>query len=330
MEATALDTIDARVRELWPPRRSSVDTLEFLTRSSRRDPVEIERDDFYNNRKQLMRDLDQRHIQPIAVMPEKIWERLRSSVDLHVLKLDADAATVSLYPYELARKAEPTFLPYAGLAAILALLGTIGMGAGSGVLSYHWMPKMAFGVHVTASIGVALFGAFVGMMISSWISMRLIPLQRAIRTTGWLGRRRARRLAEAALRDYTPLTAAVAMQPKYCGQRFGVKLILPPAPTEVEAILSRASGMDNLRVAVLEGAARFEPSIATVLASGILPGTRTFSDVYATEFDRDPIVFCKFGNAIALIAQWGECPIEEETVRRAVRLDTLKDPEPTE
>lgn len=109
-------------------------------------------------------------------------------------------------------------------------------------------------------------------------------------------------------------------------------LILPDPPADVAEILIKAQKF-TLAVAAVPEAIRFAETPAELLQASSNPKDlwaqeQGYAD-YADWVKRDPIIFTQHGSAIAVIAQFGEFPIEKQIVDAVVSTKDLLSEEPT-
>lgn len=109
-------------------------------------------------------------------------------------------------------------------------------------------------------------------------------------------------------------------------------LILPDPPEDVADILCKAQSL-TLIVAAVGEAIRFAEKPSELMKSSAHP-----KDAWAREqgyedyqdwLKRDPIVFAEHESATAIIAQFGEFPIEQDVVDAAIKADTLLTDKPS-
>lgn len=102
-------------------------------------------------------------------------------------------------------------------------------------------------------------------------------------------------------------------------------LILPDPPADVAAILCKAQGF-TLTVAAVADAIGFVESPSDIANAAntdpkdLWAQKQGFAD-YADWVKRDPIIFTEHGSATAIIAQFGDFPIEQAVVDAAVASD---------
>lgn len=111
------------------------------------------------------------------------------------------------------------------------------------------------------------------------------------------------------------------------GAGVSATLILPDPPEDVAETLCKAQGLTLSVAAVAEAVSFAEKPSELLKAANSNP-----KDIWAREqgyedyqdwLKRDPIVFNDHGTASAIIAQFGDFPIEQEIVDAAVKSDTL-------
>ena len=112
-------------------------------------------------------------------------------------------------------------------------------------------------------------------------------------------------------------------------QYHAVTLILPDPPKEVADILCRAQ-KHPLKVAAVAEAISFAEAIGDIIDQSSYTEKDLWArnlgyEDYADWVKRDPIVFTEFGPATAIIAQFGEFPIEKAIVDSVVKAnETIK------
>lgn len=124
------------------------------------------------------------------------------------------------------------------------------------------------------------------------------------------------------------------MMPDNCSLREGIRatLQLPDPPADIADILCKAQGFP-LTVAAVPEAIRLAEKPSELLRTATsnpkdLWAQEQGYDDYADWLKRDPIIFTEHGTATAVIAQFGEFPIEQEIVDRAVKADSLLEEKP--
>lgn len=102
-----------------------------------------------------------------------------------------------------------------------------------------------------------------------------------------------------------------------------VALVLPTPPAGVADILLKASSKEylGLKVAAVAEAISFRETPAQILRSET--AKREAEARRQERFDADPIIFYEEGTAAAIIAQFGDFPIEQQVVDAVVASDKL-------
>lgn len=106
-------------------------------------------------------------------------------------------------------------------------------------------------------------------------------------------------------------------------------LILPDPPEDVAATLRKAAGLNlQLKVAAVAEAISFVEKPSEIVRQSSKNGKDLWAQAqgyadYADWVKRDPIVFAEFGGATAIIAQFGDFPVEKEVVDKALSVSSL-------
>lgn len=103
-------------------------------------------------------------------------------------------------------------------------------------------------------------------------------------------------------------------------------LVLPDPPADVAGVLCKAQSL-KLTVAAVTDAIRFAEKPSELMKANAHPKDRWAQEQgyedYADWLKRDPIIFTEHGSAAAIIAQFGDFPIEKEVVDAATSADDL-------
>lgn len=119
------------------------------------------------------------------------------------------------------------------------------------------------------------------------------------------------------------------MMPEQRSLRKGIlaTLQLPDPPADIAEVLCKVQSL-ALTVAAVPEAIRLAEKPSELLRNSrahpkdLWAQAQGYAD-YADWLKRDPIIFTEHGTASAIIAQFGEFPIEQEIVDRAIGADTL-------
>ncbi len=286
------------------------DNTRALSLKNRRAGIEA----FKNDRDAVVADLETRGITPLAVLPRGAWESICAKTGLFMLAPD-DAGTIAVSTdcvADVDRLASNHLevLRFWGMAT-LVMFSVVLTAA-----TFLWL-----GTWPAVSIGVAAAVAVVAFGI---IYVDANGQGRDFFFTGWhdgLVRRILRKLdslpAAELLKKYFPNGSS----PAYSEVR--TKLSLPPAPQNVTEVLLKAQGL-TLRTAAVGEAVGIEEMPSQIFAryldrrelAAAERRQRDWEDFLQSLFD--PIIYVERGNAVAIIAQFGDFPVEKQAVDTAL------------
>jgi hypothetical protein len=124
----------------------------------------------------------------------------------------------------------------------------------------------------------------------------------------WLAANRPAEFLHRLFPDGTSLPATV---------NYSATLVMPVPPPEVAEVLLKAKGLD-LKVATVAEAIAFKET-----PSELYRRVRSAEEARARWLRDDPIVYFEVGTATAIIAQFGDFPIEQEVVARVLAAENL-------
>lgn len=245
-------------------------------------PVPANRYSGYKSDAEEMRSyLRTRGVEPLAVLPSDWWEKMYREANLvHVVG----------HQQELT-------LDVSSLADVAGVLGVAGVIAGSlagGTALYLLADWNWFGGWFVSLLGLAMTTAV------------LFPLT-------------FRLLARLSIRCFGGRDAALlsALESGRTGKRkkqvgFG----LPSPTTEVgEAILKFLP--NDLQIVAVPSAFRLDRSLDLLVRDGMMAQLGEAREAFLAEM-QDPIVYIQRGRATAVIAQWGDFPLERELIERVI------------
>lgn len=119
--------------------------------------------------------------------------------------------------------------------------------------------------------------------------------------------------AAALAQQHLQLVMAQAMHPA----AYQATLVMPVPPADVAETLLRAQGIPGLKVAAVADAIGFKET-----PTQLFHAVRSAEEAAARVLRDDPIVYFEHGSAAAIIAQFGDFPIEREVVDRVVSAQT--------
>ncbi len=257
--------------------------------------------------------LDKANITPLALLPKAAWDAICSATGLYQLAPDHEGAVkASTWPYiqRLNRLSVPISIC---LWALPILLG--GWGIYSLCHSHYSTPTQVLG---TIGMVVAIIIHFcLGLATSESEGpyMKVPPLVEKLLL--WL-----------RYRHMTDFQAVKMFFPNNSESRNGtlVGLSLPEPPTDVaETLLKAHKANIRLKVALVPEAISFTETPYQILTRDHQARVKEKERQreLAREFKNDPIAYYEVGSAVAIIAQFGDFPIEKEVVDRVVNSEHI-------
>lgn len=249
-------------------------------------------------------------ITPLAVIPHKAWHALCQASGLYLLSPDPQNRVQLLTDKidELRRSYEgPEWL----IGALCMALGAA-LVCWIGVLLGWWYEFGVIGIPF-AALGVGIFGLHAGHDLSAKV----------------IGERRFRRRVACYLAGKTwgQILHDLAPTHRLWDGQLSVEVDLPAPPIEVARIIMQAQRASfHLQVAAEAGAISLRGGVDELFVKG-------YAELLAREeaIRRDPIIFVEstsenyYGyhyrqdeDAVAILAQFGDFPIEKEVVDRVV------------
>ena len=270
-------------------------------RQERRARIEDYRDD----RKSAIAMLQKRGITPLAVVPKPAWERICSMSGLFRISPDANGR-IKISGAVLEHLAER-----AG-SIVDEAFGALFLGP---AMATCFIAPLAFDcttvqtLVTAAAVFVASLLAIVGIL-GDHGEEKIGRYQKFL--TGIMAKAFARKPHQAVLERLLPGGAS----PQDSDLR--VKVALPPPPDDVAQTLLKAKGL-TLHVAAVPEAIAFAEPIEDVLRRE----SARMIDSPEWRLMHDPIIYIEQGSAIAVIAQFGDFPIEQGVVNEVVNSEYL-------
>jgi hypothetical protein len=273
----------------------------------------------YNQRRdEIVAKLSEAGVTPLAVVPEATWQRMCRDSGLYVLHPDSQGRVGVRTEAETQRvdRRLTRWLPvFLGVVTMIALeSSTTGP-------SHIGDPKYLIGLAVVAAVLAAVF------WFCGWAFRNVFPktgraaVARILATLhiGFNGEQRVmqRMLDEGRRRPDTR-----------------VKVRLPTPPDDVAATLAKLADFQGLYVAVETGAVKFAQSAHALLSEALVDKwhqedeERRRARERALELRRmaalDPIIAYEHRGVVAIVAQFGEFPIEQKVMERTMRVDDFR------
>lgn len=247
-------------------------------------------DEYRHDRDRVIDKLGELGIKPLAVLPKTAWERICSASGLFRLSPDRNGKVP--ISDSVVKKVEK-LASHTGLVGviILCMLGGVALG----MLTPGGVP-----------------GGFVGAIALFFLAIVIFTMN-----NGALGNRFDEVVAKMyfgchAMKPWKrQLRDLLTDGPDLEESELRARVILPSPPAETAAVLLKAR-MLNLKVA----------AVADAIGFAEMPGSM-FAREYNRRLKTDPIVYHEHGTAVAIIAQFGDFPIEERVVNEVVNSEHL-------
>lgn len=256
---------------------------------------------YQTNADQLTNTLRGRGVEPLAVVPTVVWDRICKESRLYRFDPSADGRvrinTSILKVIQVCALIESVAL----WTTPFAILLYVAMGV-------RWQhPSIT-----NCGIAAALVALGVIYLVASSIN----PINPFIAVDGWLARQTSRILNwlphSLLMRCFFPARSEAEFHER--GDDTYATLALPTPPADVADVLLRVKGM-GLKLALVPAGFQFVETPADLLRGRIEELTKQRLVAWQTR-PADPIVYMQSGNATAIVAQFGDFPIEREVVDR--------------
>lgn len=249
---------------------------------------------FQDSKLQLEARLSAAGIEPLAVVPSAWWDSIVSRSGL----IDVDPS--QKYEFRMP-------VGYSDRLISLRNRLSIGVGAmiGSGVLVGAYVGSFVFG----ASLAAPLFAAFPAIAIgaaTTALAYRLVFRAEVVaRIFSWRGR----------------LVRDVLSRRRGYDSGSPVDFTFPTPPGDVVEVLKKVRDAElNVRVAAEPAAFSFSVDPVLYVASKMTDRIIELREARARAM-ADPIIYVRIGEAVAVLAQFGDFPIEKRVVDSVVGLE---------
>src|SRR3989338_1893449 len=256
---------------------------EGLAKATRRRKAQLE--SYRNDRATILSALQVRNITPLAVLPKTAWEQICARSGLFRLSPFTDG---TVYVSDKLVKEAQEIGDRSSFRYALTLGLSIGLCAGV-YADIPWWDSILLGLFVSLFSFVIVALCFNAVWFKDFSSKDYVALSIA---QAYL-KRKSKRPWSQQLADLFPEGTSLS------ASEVSAQLVLPDPPADVQALLLKARSF-RLRVAAVADAISFKET----------PDLFLFR-----ELDRrmvnDPIVYIEQDNAVAIIAQFGDFPIEQ-------------------
>lgn len=285
--------------------RTSVIAGFRVEESPRENPRWTEQRKSYRQSSELLREnLTSVGITPLAVLPKAWWREMVAAKGLYDLSPNAEGR-VGVYARD---EAEQASRPRYGVVLMLGISTLVFAAAAASLPTFvHW------GLYIPLFV-VSSMATFIILAVTHNDDNNNLMARFTSRVTAWMhvmctgGNEKA--MKRMLRRGSGGATDQVAIR-------------LPDPPSEVAATLKKTRSLRyTLNVAVEPGAVAFAETPASIIALQIRRENAERAREAALERARlaalDPIIYVEEGSAVAIIAQFGDFPLEKELVDRVV------------
>jgi hypothetical protein len=253
-------------------------------------------------------------IEPLAVIPHAFWKRIVEDSGLYDFRLENEPQ-IPLFTSWLRAEAPSTNAVGWGLFSLPGTVFTLLAVGLTDWFHFAWwgnaLLAALLAVMTTAAILVS-YGAFCFKVLDIHPDYPIATICAAIYLRNKDRREIMRRMVNKGA--------------SYCNQKVNIELPEPPA--DVQEVLRKSQNLPHveLRVTATADAISFSHTVDQIVATEIAQAAidRQIEAARLREMARqDPIIYAVLGTAIAVIGQFGEFPIEDDVVERAISIETL-------
>lgn len=266
---------------------------------------------YRNHRDEVAAELDKLGVKPLAIVPKTAWERICASSGLFRLEPNSDGEIgVSNALLEVFEKRAKTAHDYAlwTVTLVLAIASCVYF------LTFLTLDTWWIGMLIT-------FPTFFASAILSGIILGVDP-------DGWKQKFWKKRLVRLQIRHFSKKPWEEVLKgflPNGVNEGgFRVHVVLPKPPAEVARELLKVKSL-NLKVAAVAEAIAFSEAPGDILRrehDRKSPGYRGYAS-YEEWLEKCPIIYYEHESAVAIIAQFGDFPIEQRVVDEVVNSEYL-------
>lgn len=259
-------------------------------------------------------------ITPLAFVPKSAWDRLCSEAGLYRLNPDPEGM-VSLHISDHVRllgRVAVVGTIFAATALVVAVIATIAGIVGFGPAIILVAALMVLYALSGAVIGGMILGLTPGQVFVGPFIWLLVLVTRVLGAGYNLLPR------SVILGSFFP-NGVESKGGNWRGDSTKTRLMLPPAPKEVSDVLARTYGL-SLMVATMGEAIGFSESPGKIVGDKVLDVAKSSREEISRRWARafaDPIIYFEQGSAVAVIAQFGDFPIEQQLVDRVMNSEHL-------
>lgn len=260
---------------------------------------------YHTAREEVLSKLRGLGLEPLAVLPSKFWSQICQDSELYRLEPNMDRK-VRVDVEKLSTRIASwstgvTVALFVAMGLGLFLLGT--------TFFDNWLMGMATVVAVAlASWGIAAFVAGTryertGDVVLEWFEEAYLWVNSAM--TMLCLPKTHKELLKLYFPNYTESASSDTK----------ATLVLPPLPVELEQTMLKADKLGSLKVAAVADAIGFAESPRNILGRSARARADNSAQMFR-QFIADPIIYFEHKGAVAVIAQFGDFPVEQEVIDR--------------
>jgi hypothetical protein len=259
---------------------------------------------FQSSASKLGETLTRQGVTPLAIVPSAFWHNLCQKAGL--IRLTPHNDTVHVSNHDVTQQAwHQASLPNKIYSFVV---GSPILKASLFACLISWMLFYAF-----PNEGMAILA-----ILMTCVSLVTIVISAYEAGDSDLEPRHMKTVLRKAIKSHTKTgTLPVLLWPEGKATRNGtnLRIALPQPPVDVQKKLRAAAKTKmDLHVAAVPEAIGFKDDVAAVLLNAEQKRQEAI-----VEAKRDPIIFLEDGDAVAIVAQFGDFPIEQAVVEEAIR-----------
>jgi hypothetical protein len=305
-------SVDANIKALPP--NISEDCLHYVGGFPVPDPSKLEEkkeqhnrlhDTYVSDRKALKEQLAAQGVKVKAFIPLRVWDKL--CVENRLFRMQPDAnnnINVNVESDDIIRSWQNWSILAMCLAAVAVHIAITYSIYQTPVGNHLHNSEDALGYFLVGGVGLVI-----GMAILCGIIFGVFE-ETTTRLHLWLH-----------IKIMTKHRMLLHFLPNYEeGFIHKIRLVLPSAPDSVKDTLSKLiKNPRSLRVAAVADAIQFDQTFFHILNKDAVKQR----EIRALEMRNDPIIYDQLGSCVAIIEQFGDFPIEKETVDRLINMEYL-------
>lgn len=275
-------------------------------------------EDYSRRRQEIVAKLSAVGVTPLAVVPEKTWQRICRESGLYVLHPDSEAR-VRVRAEDEARRVDRRLTRWipAFLGAVVMMALEIKGGGPRHIMEPWYVPAFLICTGVL-SLAFWIIGALFRSMFVKTGRLAAAKMLSTLHLAINGEQRVMQRMLDEGMQRWDTR----------------VKVRLPTPPDDVAATLAKLIGFEGMYVAVERGAVQFAESPNQLLSQALVSKWYRDDEERRAARERalarqrmialDPIIAYEHRGVVAIVAQFGEFPIEQRVMERALQVDDFR------